>query len=114
MPVVTDEDVLDALRQRLEGDGPEADAAVDDDIRTLAVDYNEHGDRWKSWRTVSGEMRCHSFADWARHLPEGVMASAEMLKIFERMGGGTPAGGCKTGSETRASALASGPPSRCV
>ena len=35
-----------------------------DDCRTLGIDYDEHGERFKRWRGCSREMKFHRFEDW--------------------------------------------------
>ena len=57
------------------------------DARTLTVDYDDHGARWKAWRVVTAEMAPHVFADWGRHLPEGTNVAFDMLGNWERKGG---------------------------
>ena len=39
-------------------------AGVVDDCRTLAIDYDEHGERFKRWRSFSREAKFHKFEDW--------------------------------------------------
>ena len=68
--------------------GEVAVADAGDDIRTLAVDYDSHGHRWKDFREVAAEMKAHSFPDWCRHLPEGPNMAFEMLSGFQRTCGG--------------------------
>ena len=36
-----------------------------EDVRTLAVRWDEHGGRYKPWREVCQEMSRHDFQDWA-------------------------------------------------
>ena len=78
---------LEALRRKLEVWAAPADGGADDDIRTLPVDYDDHGARWKAWRVVTAEMGSHVFADWGRHLPDGTSVAFDMMGNWERKGG---------------------------
>ena len=82
-------DPVSTLRDRLrEPAGEKAEKEEEeDDIRTLAVDYDEHGLRWKKWRDVVGEAKQLKFDDWSRHVPEGTPIAQDMLINFERIGG---------------------------
>lgn len=60
------------------------EASGGDDARTIEVDYDEQGERFKEWRKVMTEVREYSFADWPL---EGPMTVLHLVKHFGRHGG---------------------------
>ena len=54
------------------------------DVRTLWVDWDSHGERWKPWREAVRESTAESFPDAPL---EGANTSLHMCKSMERMGG---------------------------
>ncbi|CAE6957111.1 CACNA1H, partial [Symbiodinium sp. CCMP2456] len=71
-------DVDQYLKERLVWDPPAEDA------RTLAVDFDEHGERFKGWRQVVAESREYSYHDWPW---EGPMTVLHTLKQTLKQGG---------------------------
>ncbi len=65
-------------------DDKNEDATAGDDARTLEVDYDEQGERFKEWRKVMTEVREYSFSDWPL---EGPMTVLHLVKHFGRHGG---------------------------
>ncbi len=60
------------------------ESSVGEDARTLEVDYDEQGERYKEWRKVVTEVREYSFPDWPL---EGPMTVLHLVKHFGRHGG---------------------------
>ena len=69
--------IIRDLRERLAGSKPPAPgggagaasagaspAKEPDDIRTLSVDYDDHGERFKRWRDLAREVSSVKFPDW--------------------------------------------------
>ena len=55
-----------------------------EDARSLFVDYDEQGERFKEWRKVVNEMREYSFGDWPL---EGPPSTMHLTKHMLRNGG---------------------------
>ena len=62
--------------------GPEEEDSSD--ARTLFIDFDEQGTRFKMWRSVVNESRDFSYADWPFEGPSTVM---HLLKQMHRNGG---------------------------
>ena len=65
---------------------PPADTK-DDDVRTLAVTWDEHGERYKAWRDVVAESSRCEFGDWADRFDAAPPATLGLMKSFLRHGG---------------------------
>ncbi|CAK0829901.1 unnamed protein product, partial [Prorocentrum cordatum] len=74
----------DRLREALDG-GAKAPPAVED-ARTLTVVHDEHGERYKEWRSVCAEISCSHFGDWDKH-HEGPATALSLFKNIQRRGG---------------------------
>ena len=61
-----------------------ADEAAEDDARTLMVEYDEQGDRYKAWRDVCRECCEYGFSDWPH---EGPQTTLHVLKFMQKNGG---------------------------
>eukprot|EP00438_Fugacium_kawagutii_P022866 Skav226462 [mRNA] locus=scaffold1781:97140:98588:+ [translate_table: standard] len=62
----------------------EEEPRVRDDARTLGVDYDEQGDRFKEWKRVVGELKEYSFGDWPH---EGPLSTLHLCKHMLKSGG---------------------------
>ena len=60
--------------------------AAPEDVRTLWVEYDDHQERYKPWRTALREMARHEWSDWEKRFdtPASVL---DTLKGMEREGG---------------------------
>ena len=56
-------------------------------MRTLAVSWDEHGERYKAWREVVAESSRHEFGDWADRFDAAPPATLGLMKSFLRHGG---------------------------
>ena len=65
----------------------------EDDVRTLSVEWDEHGERFKPWRTACREMSRHEFSDWGELFEQAPASVLALFKNFERFGGIPFAGG---------------------
>ena len=80
---------LAGLRARLgravpdETKEPAAKEGESEELRTLTVDYDGQGDRWKDWRSVCREIFVSEFPDWPI---EGPRTAVHLLKHCERHG----------------------------
>ena len=73
------------LKRRFSGRSDEVAAEKKDgDLRTLAVDFDGHGERYKSWRDVTKEILGHEFKDWLLETPPAII---HLCKHMERKGG---------------------------
>ena len=59
----------------------------EDDVRTLSVEWDEHGERFKPWRTACREMSRHEFSDWGELFEQAPASVLALFKNFERFGG---------------------------
>lgn len=76
--------VLDALRSGAES-GEKKDAVEDEgDVRTLWIDYDEHGERYKRWRDVCRESHSPTLGDKPL---DGPVTALHAIKHMERHGG---------------------------
>ena len=67
-------------KEEVGGDGPEET----DDARTLPVEYDEQGERYKPWRDVCKEVREYSYPDWVH---EGPQSCLHLIKHMQKNGG---------------------------
>ncbi|CAK0840736.1 unnamed protein product [Prorocentrum cordatum] len=72
------------LHRALDG-GAKTPPSVED-ARTLTVDYDEHGKRYKEWRSVCAEISYSHFGDWDKH-HEGPATTLALFKNIQRQGG---------------------------
>ena len=56
-------------------------------MRTLSVEWDEHGERFKPWRTACREMSRHEFSDWGELFEQAPASVLALFKNFERFGG---------------------------
>lgn len=68
--------------EKSDGAGDEADSPGD--VRTLWVDFDEHGERYKRWRDVSKE--CFTPALEEKPI-DGPLTALHLVKFTERQGG---------------------------
>ena len=68
-------------------------ASGEDDVRTLSVEWDEHGERFKPWRTVCREMSRHECSDLCELFEQPPASVLALFKNFERFGGDPSAGG---------------------
>ena len=73
--------VVDRYRGLLSSPAP---AVVDDEVRTLWVDVDDHGERYKDWRQVVRESSEQSYVD---NPLEGPPSLLHLMKHMERQGG---------------------------
>ena len=78
---------------------PAPEPPGDEDARTLWVDFDEHGERWKGWRSVCKKCSEQAVEQW-RHIHEGPPVTLEMIKAINREGE-IPAGGTHNGAGAR-------------
>ena len=57
-----------------------------DDLRTLWIEYDAHGDRCRPWRDFAREATFEGYKDWPFN--DGRSALLYMVKHFEKRGGG--------------------------
>lgn len=76
------QEVLEAKEGRPKEE--EDDDKPKEDARTLSVDYDEQGDRYKEWRRVVGELREYNFSDWPH---EGPLSVLHLCKHMLKNGG---------------------------
>ena len=80
---------LSGLRARLgravvdETEAPAAKEVESEELRTLTVDYDGQGERWKDWRSLCREISVAEFHDWPI---EGPRTAVHLLKHCERHG----------------------------
>ena len=60
---------------------------VEDDIRTLEVTWDEHGERYKARREVVAQCTRYEFGDWAERFDAAPPAVLGLIKRFLRFGG---------------------------
>ena len=60
------------------------EANILDDVRTLSVDFDTHGERYKEWRLVVQESSSNVYPDCPC---DGRETTLDFLKLFERNGG---------------------------
>ena len=58
--------------------------STEDDARTLMVEYDEQGERFKAFRDVCRECKEYGFADWPH---EGPQTTLHVLKFMQKNGG---------------------------
>ena len=78
------------LRDRLSTQPPTAEEhpgirKPPDDLRTLWIEYDAHGDRHNAWRDFTREATFKIFKDWP--FDDGRSAQLHMVKHFEKHGG---------------------------
>ena len=86
-------------KEEVGGDGPEET----DDARTLPVEYDEQGERYKPWRDVCKEVREYSYPDWVH---EGPQSCLHLIKHMQK--NGPRSCGSKFGAGSRASRTMTG------
>ena len=64
-----------------------AATAADEDVRTLSVTWDEHGERYKPWRDACREMSRHEFPDWGEKFDQAPPSVLALFKNFDRFGG---------------------------
>ena len=57
-----------------------------EDVRTLAVQWDEHGERYKPWREMCQEMSRHDFPDWADMFDSAPPCVLPLFKSFYKYG----------------------------
>lgn len=62
----------------------EEEGKVKEDARTLSVDYDEQGDRYKEWKRVVGELKEFNFSDWPH---DGPLSMLHLCKHMMKNGG---------------------------
>ncbi|CAE7388043.1 unnamed protein product [Symbiodinium sp. CCMP2592] len=65
-------------------DGDQKQDVPSEDARTLAVDYDEQGERFKDWKQVVAESREYAYQDWPW---EGPLTTLYILKQMYKQGG---------------------------
>ena len=60
---------------------------AEEDVRTLEVTWDEHGERYKPWRDVVGQCTRHEFGDWGERFDAAPPATLGLAKNFLRFGG---------------------------
>jgi hypothetical protein len=85
-PVPEDDVKASAARlgRAIAGEDETTPAQSGDDVRTLWIEYDEQGERYKPWRTVVAESSTHHFNDWTL---EGPPTQLTVAKLMERTGG---------------------------
>ena len=73
--------VPDAVGAEGESEAPPGDGQHDD-IRTLSVDYDAHGERHKRWRTLAREVSVAKFPDWP--FEDGSSQCMHLIKHWDR------------------------------
>ena len=79
-----------ALREKLglptEDDAPEdgPPAEEDDEVRTLAVSYDDQDVRYKQWRDACAQSRVHQYPDFPL---DGPVTALDLSKHMQRFGG---------------------------
>ena len=87
-PAVEERGSLGLLRDRLgradnQEDGEKGEEERSEDLRTLAIDFDGQGDRYKNWREVTREVHAPEFGDWPL---EGPRSTVHLCKHAERHG----------------------------
>ena len=81
---------LKGLRERVAEDptvGWQAcESAEHEDVRTLWVSLDEHGQRWKEWKQVCREIQSHSFGDGWSECHEGSNCTFDLFRNWGRNG----------------------------
>lgn len=57
-------------------------------MRTLSVEWDDHGDRYKPWRTACRGMSRQEFSDWSEMFDSALASVLPLFKTFEKFGGG--------------------------
>lgn len=60
---------------------PDDSETAADDARTLTVDYDDQGERYKAWRDVCRECKEYGFPDWPH---EGPQTTLHILKHMQK------------------------------
>ena len=69
-----------------DGEVVEVEADGAEDARTLAVEYDDQGERFRSWRDATRECREYSYPDWPH---DGPQTALHLMKYMHK-NGGTP------------------------
>jgi hypothetical protein len=62
--------------------GKDKPPSGEDDVRTLSVEWDEHGERFKPWRTACREMSRHEFSDWGELFQQAPSCVLALFKNF--------------------------------
>ena len=67
-------------------DAKQAGEFVEEDVRTLWVSVDEHGQRWKAWKQVCREIQSHSVDDGWSEYHEGPNCTLDVFLNWGRNG----------------------------